>query len=128
MEKKRITEIEIPADAKTVTLGLERRPSGLTLRDLLPLVDDVVELVVEDLFAGSDVDCYRLRAGGGRALLHKLLRSRIVDGESILGLTPRLEVVEPVPQFANGSIVQMAGTGGLRLYVRPPRPDEGEEG
>lgn len=122
--------IEIPADVKTVTLELGKR-CGFTLRQLLPQVEGEVELAVVDEFvSGPDVDrdVYRLRANNGRSLLRKLMRSRIVEGEHLLGLTPSLKVAGPVPQLVNGSLVQASGTGGLQLFVRPPRPDEGEEG
>ena len=80
--------IEIPADVKTVTLELKKQ-CGFTLRSLLPQVKGEVELVVEDEFdGGRDCDWYRLRANSGNSLLHKLMRSRVVEGESLLDLTP----------------------------------------
>ena len=64
-------DIEIPADAKTVTLELEKRCS-FTLRTLLPQVKDRVELMIEDYFYGGDhelgADVYRLEADNGEKL------------------------------------------------------------
>jgi hypothetical protein len=118
--------IEIPADAETVTLKLEK-PCGFTLRSLLPQINNEVELVVIDDFGRglkSDVDLYRLKTDNGKSLLHKLTRSRIVEGESLLDLTPSLKVTNPIPQLWNGSIVIASGTGVLQLFVRPPCPNE----
>lgn len=115
--------IEIPADAKTVTLELEKR-GAFTLRSLLPQVRDEVELVVADEFGTTDTDLYRLRAGGGAALLRELARSRVVDGERILGLTPSVRLASPVPTLVNGSLVLGTGTGFIQLTVTWPRPDE----
>ena len=120
--------IEIPADAKTVTLELKGN-CALTLRALLPKVRDEVELVIRDEFGTDiypDADLYRLDAGSGDALLDKLERSRVVDGESILGLTPEVRFVNPTPSMINGSLANLSGTGYIQLVVRPQGP--GKEG
>lgn len=115
-------EIEIPADAKIVTLALEKR-SSFTLRSLLPYIKDEVELVVIDEFGSgvnTDADLYKLRASRGDSLLHKLARSRVVDGESLLNLTPNVKLVSPEPTLINGTFATHAGTGFIRLLVKPP--------
>ena len=114
--------IEIPADAKTVTLELKKRDT-FTLRSLLPQVKEEVELVVNDAFE-HDTDQYRLRAASGNSLLHKLGRSRVVDGESILGLTPEVRFVDPTPSMLNGTLINLSGTGYIQLVVEPPAPCE----
>lgn len=119
-------EIEIPADAKTVTLELKEH-CGFTLRSLLPYIKDEVELVVIDEFGvgvNTDADLYKLRAGGGNTLLRKLARSRIVDGESLLDLTPNVKLVSPEPTMLNGTFATLTGTGYIQLLVRPPAPDK----
>lgn len=116
--------IEIPADVKTVTLELKKQ-CGFTLRSLLPQVKGEVELVVEDEFdGGRDCDWYRLRANSGNSLLHKLMRSRVVEGESLLDLTPSLKMVEPHTSLINGTFATLTGSGYIELWVRPPVPDE----
>ena len=120
--------IEIPADVKTVKLELERN-CAFTLRSLLPQVKDGVELVVEDVFAedvctGLGPDLYRLRAADGDSLLRKLTRSRVVEGESLLDLTPAVRFVDPVPTMLNGTLAVHSGTGCIQLTVTPPTPDE----
>lgn len=118
--------IEIPAGTKTVTLELKER-CAFTLRSLLPQINNEVELVVIDEFGRgfkSDADLYRLKADNGKSLLHKLTRSRIVEGESLLDLTPSLKVADPIPQLWNGSIVIASGTGVLQLFVCPPCPNK----
>ena len=114
--------IEIPADAKTVTLELKKRDT-FTLRSLLPQVKGEVELVVNDLFK-CDTDQYRLCANNGRSMLNKLERSRVVDGESILGLTPEVRFVNPTPTLVDGTLVTLSGTGHILLIVEPPAPGE----
>lgn len=118
--------IEIPADVKTVTLELKKQ-CGFTLRSLLPQVKGEVELVVEDEFdGGADCDWYRLRANSGDSLLHKLMRSRIVEGEALLELTPTVEFVAPQTSLINGSFATLTGTGYIQLWVAPPVPDEAD--
>lgn len=102
--------IEIPADARTVTLEL-KKSSEFTLRAVLPQVKGRVELVIEDAFDTSSmraVDRYRVRDSGGKSMMEKLERSRVVDGEFILGLVPTIESDE---------------TGTVRVVVRIPVPD-----
>ena len=114
--------IEIPADAKTVTPEPKKRDT-FTLRSLLPQVTKEVELVVNDLFK-CDTDQYRLWANNGRSMLCKLERSRVMDGESILGLTPEVRFVDPTPTLINGSLANLSGTGHIQLVVEPPAPGE----
>lgn len=119
-------DIEIPADAKTVTLELKKHCT-FTLRSLLPQVKDEVELVVKDKFGTNvdpDNDLYRLRAGGGNTLLRKLARSRVVDGESLLDLTPSVKLVNPLPTLLNGTLAAYTGTGCIQLIVEPPVPED----
>ena len=119
-------DIEIPADAKIVTLELEKHCS-FTLRSLLPHVKDEVELVVIDEFGigvNTDADLYRLKANSGDALMRKLARSRIVEGESLLDLTPNVKLVSPEPTLLNGTFATLTGTGYIQLIVRPPVPED----
>lgn len=120
--------IEIPADAKTVTLELKKN-NTFTLRTLLPQIRDAVELVVEDAFETKSmkaVDKYRLRANDGDELLHKLERSRVVEGDFILGLAPVIQRVDPTASLFNGTFGMNLGSGVIQLTVRPPVPDEGD--
>jgi len=119
-------EIEIPADAKTVTLEIEKHCS-FTLRSLLPYIKDEVELVVIDEFGigvNTDADLYRLKANSGNALLCKLARSRVVEGEAILDLVPEVKSVEGRPTLINGSFYLESGTSYVELRVHWPAPDE----
>lgn len=116
--------IEIPADAKTVTLELKKN-NTFTLRTLLPQIRDSVELVVEDAFESTEtVDRYRLRASDGDELLRKLERSRIVEGDFILGLVPVIHMVDPTPSLLDGTFGMNLGSGVIQLTVSPPVPDE----
>lgn len=118
--------IEIPADTKTVTLELEKHCS-FTLRSLLPYIKDEVELVVIDEFgigANTDADLYRLKANSGNSLLHALMRSRIVKGESLLGLTPNVKLVSPEPTMLNGTFATLTGSGFIQLLVKPLVPED----
>jgi hypothetical protein len=118
--------IEIPADAETVTLKMEKQCS-FTLRSLLPQVRGEVELVIVDEFGRrfhSDHDLYRLKANSGSSLLQALERSRIVDGKSLLGLTPSVQRLEPQTSLLNGSVVPVSGTGCIQLWVTPYVPGE----
>lgn len=90
---------EIPADANTVTL-----------RSLLPRIRDFVVLAILDRFDGPDCDTYSLNAGSGDNLLEKLKRSRVLDGETILGLSPEVSVA--------GECVRLAVT------LRNPKEEE----
>lgn len=116
--------IEIPADAETVTLKLEKH-CGFTLRSLLPQIRDDVELVIVDEFGRGykfDTDLYRLKADSGNTLLHKLARSRVVDGETLLDLMPIVLRDEPQTSLIDGSVVPVSGTGCIQLWVTPPTP------
>lgn len=118
--------IEIPADAKTVTLELKKN-NTFTLRTLLPQIRDAVELVVEDAFETKSmkaVDRYRLRANDGDELLRKLERSRVVEGDFILGLVPVIHREDPTFSLFAGTFGVNTGTGTIQLIVRPPVPDE----
>ena len=122
-------EIEIPADAKTVTLELEKR-CGFTLRSLLPNIGSEVELIIEDVFdedrfTVKDHDLYRLRGSNGSMLMRTLARSRILPGEAYLDLTPRLKLREPQTSLINGTFETVTDSGCIELWVRlTKRPDE----
>lgn len=102
-----------------------------TLRDILPLINhDTVEVVIEDVFDTShggeckDSDKYRIRAGSGSYMMAKLERSRVVEGESILDLTPTaIRQFVPPPTLVDGSLDQMS-EGCIQVWVRPTVPDE----
>ena len=101
--------IEIPADAKTVTLEMKKNET-LTLRAILPKIVHSVELVMKDVFETSstrEVDLYRLKAVSGSDLMKKLDRSRVVEGKFILDLVPTID----------------ADTDVIRLVVSSPMPD-----
>ena len=118
--------IEIPADAKTVTLELAGS-RALTLRSLLPHIKNWVELIVTDDFGvgvNTDADLYRLKTPCGDSLLRTLMRSRVVDGESILGLTPEVRFANPKPTMVNGTLANLPGTGCIQLCVKLPAPEE----
>lgn len=122
-------DIEIPADAKTVTLELKKR-CGFTLRQLLPNIGSEVELIVEDVFdedrfTVKDHDLYRLRGSNGSMLMRALARSRILPGEAYLDLTPRLKLREPQTSLINGTFATVTGSGCIELWVRlTKRPGE----
>ena len=121
--------IEIPADAKTVTLELGKR-CGFTLRSLLPNIGSEVELVVEDVFdedrfTVKDHDLYRIRGSNGLMLMRSLARSRILPGKEYLDLTPRVKLREPQTSLINGTFAAVTGTGCIELWVRlTKRPGE----
>lgn len=108
MEQK----LEIPADVNTVTLELKKeKNSTFTLRSLLPQIKDIVELVMDDVFDKGSmraVDRYKLRAMSGVDLQEKLERSRLVNGELILGLVPDILTDEE--------------SNAIRLIVKPYVP------
>lgn len=113
--------IEIPADTKMVTLELKKHCS-FTLRSLLPQIKGDVELVIEDEFGtgmNSDADLYRLKANSGDSLLRRLARSRVVDGESLLDLTPSVQRQDPQVGFYAGTSQILSGTGCIQLWVYP---------
>jgi len=121
-------EIEIPADAKTVTLALEKR-CGFTLRQLLPNIGSEVELIVEDVFdedrfTVKDHDLYRLRGSNGSMLMRALARSRILPGEAYLELTPKVKLREPLTSLINGSFATLSGSGCIELWVRLTKKPE----
>ena len=120
-------DIEIPADAKTVTLELEKRCS-FTLRTLLPQVKDRVEPMIEDYFYGGEhelgADVYRPEADNGEKLMKKLTRSRDVEGEFLLDLVPEVRSREPRTILGNGSYAMYTDPGCIQLWVRVPAPDE----
>jgi len=121
-------EIEIPADAKTVTLALEER-CGFTLRSLLPQISAEVELVIEDVFSEDryhvkDRDLYRIRGSNGQMLLTSLERSRILPGAAYLALTPKVKLREPLTSLINGSFAALTGSGCIELWVRPTKKPE----
>ena len=121
-------EIEIPADAKTVTLELEKHCT-FTLRSLLPQITAEVELVIEDVFSEDrysvkDHDLYRLRGSNGSMLMRALARSRILPGEAYLELTPKVKLREPLTSLINGSFATLSGSGCIELWVRLTKKPE----
>lgn len=122
-------EIEIPADAKTVTLELKEH-CGFTLRSLLPQINAEVELVIEDVFsedryAVKDHDLYRIRGSNGSMLMRSLARSRILPGEAYLELMPKVKLREPLTSLIDGTFATTSGTGCIELWVRlTKRPGE----
>lgn len=133
MEVPREKYIEVPPDVNTVTLALckEKGNEGgqLTLRALLPHVVGQVELVVEDAYNvdsfghSEDRDLYRLAADSGTHLLEKIERSRVIDGDEMLELTPTVSFVPSQPTMLNGTFATLTGTGRIELWVRPLMPD-----
>ena len=119
--------IEIPADAKTVTLEL-KKDNTFTLRTLLPQIKGDVELVVVDEFKNAKhdnaEDLYRLKAKSGPYMLEKLLRSRIVEGEFLLDQVPSIQREDPTFSLFAGTFGVNTGTGCIQLWVCPPVPDE----
>lgn len=115
-------EMEVPADTESVTLNL-KKGGGLTLRSVLPAIHAPVTLCVDDVFGVMDVDHTVVRANNGDALLQKLERSRVLEGEALLDLVPGIRVIEPTPVLTNGSGV-LNGESVIQLWVTPPRPDE----
>lgn len=122
-------DIEIPADARMVKLALKERTSHVpTLRVVLPLIQDDVELVVAQEFIerGGEkyIDAYRLKAPSGEVLVKKLLRSRVVEGEHLLDLVPTIKREDPTVNLYAGTFGVKTGTGCIQLWVNPPAPDE----
>lgn len=96
----------------------------ITLRTLLPKIVDDVELVIVDKFSDTDIDRYRLKADCGNSLLRMLARSRVVEGESLLDLTPIVRFMSSEPTIINGTLTTITGTGCIRLIVNPPVPED----
>lgn len=96
-------DIEVPADARTVTLALGKGGGAPTLLGLLPYIMDQVELRIVDQFDKSDYDVVYISGRNGNDLASKLRRSRVVDGERLLRLVPNIKVKEPHPRLINGS-------------------------
>ena len=82
-------EIEIPADAKTVTLELERH-STFTLRSLLPQAKCEVELVLEDVQGKCSCDRLRMKANCGQELL--LILTLEENGSFVVTYTPEGQI------------------------------------
>lgn len=116
-------EIEIPADAKTVTLELERHGT-FTLRSLLPQAKCEVELVLEDVQGKCSCDRLRMKANCGQELLLMIQRSHVLDAARILDSVPILKVADAVPTMLNGTFSTLTGTSCLQLFVAL-REDEG---
>lgn len=122
-------DIEVPPDARMVTLALkDREECALTLRSILPQIKGDVELVVVDEFKDAKhedaEDHYRLKAKSGPRLLEKLLRSRIVEGEFLLDQVPSIQREDPSFSLFAGTFGVNTGTGAIQLWVYPPVPDE----
>lgn len=119
-------KIEVPAETKNVTLEIKRDEHPFTLKALLPHVKARVELLIsEDIDStvdgrrtvGSD-DC-RIKAQNGEDLMRKLERSRVVDGMSILELSPDVKLVSEKPTLINGSFATLTETGRIQIIVHP---------
>lgn len=123
-------EIEMPKEAEAIQQEILRECT-FTMRALLPQIRDAVELVMEDAFEvdrfdrACDADRYRLRAITGNDLLEKLSRSRIVDGEAILALMPKVKIPNPDVVLSGGTPV--AAPVRIELWVRLHKPNEEEE-
>ena len=114
--------VNVPKDTEMVTLLIEKESGkSCTLREILPLVKGRVELVICDTFDKyeKDVDMFKLLCESGRDMLNSLCRSRIVDGDSILGLTPSIQRVDPLPYLANGTFQMRTEMGLTQLWVKP---------
>lgn len=116
-------DIEIPADANTVTLALNRGDGRSTLRNMLPTIHSKVELVVEDSFGPTDCDSVHMSAHCGDELAKKLKRSRVLEGGVILDLVPVVQVRDPRPDLTNGSLC-LGSSSTIALFVTWPKPDE----
>lgn len=118
-------DIEIPADAKMVTLTLNQGGGQSTLRNILPTIRDNVELVIEDVMGVETCDNVRMSAGDGPELMKKLKRSTVLDGDLLLELEPIIRVLNPHPRLINGTSC-VDDDASIRLFVAWPRPDEEE--
>jgi len=110
-------EIEIPADARTVTLKIAKS-SEITLRGLLPQIAAGVELVIINTVdhvtngrrsVGDDL--YKVKAPSGAQLLEKLERSYVVEGEYLLDLPPEVKL-------------STSGDPCIQVRVKPAAADE----
>ena len=123
-------EIEMPKEAEAIQHEILRECT-FTMRALLPRIHDEVELVIEDAFEvdrfdrACDADRYRLRAITGNDMFNKLSRSRVVDGEAILALMPRVTISNPSVILSGGTPV--AAPVRIELRVRLHKPNEEEE-
>lgn len=118
-------DIEIPADAKMVTLALKDRTPQLTLRSLLPTIRGDVELVIEDSFSAESCDRTTVKAGDGDKLMMMLERSRVLEGGMILDLRPSvIKMRHLVISVHSGRYGELANTGVLEIFVAYPKPDE----
>lgn len=91
----------------------------MTLRTILPQVRCEVELVIQDDFTPPaaicrDFDSYVVQSSHGDGLLHKLKRSRVVEGERILDLCPEIKICGDEDERR------------IRFIVELPAPDEGD--
>ncbi len=125
-ERKTRMKIEVPADTRNVTLEIEREEHPFTLKALLPHVKARVELLIsEDVDSTVDgrrtvgSDNYMINAQDGEDLMRKLERSRVVDGMSILELSPEVKLVSEVPTLINGTFATLTGTGRIQIIVHP---------
>jgi len=109
-------DLDIPANTESVTLNLKKE-GRLTLRSVLPAICSPVMLCVND----NSYVTTSIRAKLGSELHQKLKRSRILDGEALLNLTPEIRVIEPTPVLTNGSIV-LNGESVIQLCVTLPKP------
>lgn len=122
---------EVPDGTDEVTLvirkdGSRREP---TLRDILPLVQGEVELFVwqdyrldfDSPIGGTDGVSKSARwstyTEDGKTMIQLLEKSRVVDGEKILGMRPFVRSEAPQVTVTNGSAV-LSGNSRVTLHVR----------
>lgn len=99
--RQRFEDVDADADA---TVPEKPQPR---LRQILQLTDGFCQLRVHD--SGDNANGFvTMTAPSGRVLMEKLQRSRIVDGELLLGLVPKLTTVDDYLQ--------------LSVRVPPPKP------
>lgn len=108
-------EIEIPPDAKTVTLALNRDGKAcMTLRQLLPTIKCPVRLKIVEEGERRSSSVFVDELNGG-IVLSNLEATGLVDGKSILELEPEIFIDEPIPTITDGSVVTSKAS---RVLVR----------
>lgn len=122
---------EVPAGTDEVTLVIHKDSGHKepTLRDILPLVQGEVELFVwqdyrldfDRPIGGTDgvskSACWSTYTEEGKTMIQLLEKSRIVDGEKILGMKPFVRSEAPQVTVTNGSAV-LSGNSRVTLHVR----------
>lgn len=112
---KQIT-LDLPQDAESVTLNIPEHRAGATLRDVLPVLSGSVTLVVEIGPSPVVQESWMVSNTSGRALLKTLEKSRFVDANRILGLSPLVKPYVPAPTLTNGTAV-LNGCESIDVYV-----------